>query len=107
MARRWAPADGKRAVTGQTEPLRLFDDPAVTDRALGQPPSQDSLTEVARAARLVGEAQQRLTRWIRTARDEGHSWRRIGTAAGIAHQTLHRRCRASRSTSSPPVSDLD
>lgn len=94
-------------MTGEAEPLRLFEEPSIAGQALCDSRARDSLTEVARSARLLGEAQKTLAEWVLTARDEGHSWRRIGTAAGIAHQTLHRRCRAGRSSSSASVPDLD
>lgn len=94
-------------MTGEAEPLRLFDEPSIAGQALCDSRARDSLTEVARSARLLGEAKKTLAEWVLTARDEGHSWRRIGTAAGIAHQTLHRRCRAGRSSWSASVPDLD
>lgn len=50
-----------------------------------------SLQAVSEAAKLVVRAQARFVDAVRTARDVGCSWRRIGTAAGVPYQSLHRR----------------
>lgn len=95
-------------MTGTPEPLRLFGDTLADGRFPGEEaPSRTCLAEVTRAARMMHQAQQQLTTWILTARDEGYSWRQIGAATGISHQTLHRRFRSARSACRASVSDLD
>ena len=96
------------AMMGAPEPLRLFGDSLADRPPRGQKaPSRCCLEEVARAARMMQQAQRQLTTWILTARNEGCSWRQIGAATGISHQTLHRRFSSSRSSCRASVSELD
>lgn len=102
------------------EPLRLFDldtDPgpsqnetkgqlshSVTPRTqfqieteLQESPTEDLLRAIRRAARMVADADCELVAAIEGARAGRCSWREIGNAAGVAHQTLHHRHQAGRS----------
>lgn len=73
------------------EPLRLFDPPGDEPRAGAEVGSAEgSLDAVAEAARLVVKAQARFAAAVSAARAAGCSWRRIGTAAGVPYQSLHR-----------------
>lgn len=51
---------------------------------------KDVLRKVRRAARLMVEAQTHFREAVNAARRSGCSWRRIGNAAGVPFQTLHR-----------------
>ena len=51
----------------------------------------DPLRRVAEAARLVSQAKVRFVSAVIAARSAGCSWRAIGTASGVPHQSLHRR----------------
>ena len=102
------------------EALRLFDLPgpaAVPERGDKNPsrdetaepsrhetrshPSQTEMADqhaeplrlVAEAARMERTARARLVEAIAAARAAGHSWRELGTASGVPHQSLHRRFR--------------
>lgn len=74
--------------------LTLFD-----SSTIGCAPAADGKAEVAgqvlcqvtQAVKLVGKAQECLARAIADARSAGYSWRRIGTAAAVPYQSLHRR----------------
>lgn len=94
-------------MTAGSAPLRLFEDaPVSTTPTDALPASPRCLREVAKAARLAREAQRQLTISVLTARNEGHSWRRIGEASRISHQTLHRRFASVRSAPAA-VAELD
>src|SRR5580698_9158766 len=85
-----------RANAVEPEPLQLFAMGATAnERSSGTRPhrphpAEESLERVARAAVLVAEAQQRFRMAVIAARAVGCSWRRIGTAAGVPFQSLHR-----------------
>src|SRR2546425_537697 len=108
------------------EPLRLFDpDPAAGAHA-SQPetttqpsrsetqtpssrpdtddrrPDHELLRAAAESAKLESNARMRLDTAVETARAAGHSWRALGIATGIPHQTLHRR---SRQAGSQPLEE--
>lgn len=53
-------------------------------------PTENLLQAVRGAAQIVAEAECRLAVAIEAARAGHCSWREIGVAAGIPHQTLHR-----------------
>lgn len=55
--------------------------------------SQGLLQAIEDAAELVAAAHAQLDVAIEAARVAGVSWRHIGTAAGVAFQSLHRRHR--------------
>jgi hypothetical protein len=55
--------------------------------------SQGPLQAIEDAAELVAAAHAQLDVAIEAARVAGVSWRHIGTAAGVAFQSLHRRHR--------------
>ncbi len=57
------------------------------------PDSSGLLRAVADAADEVAAARLQLDVAIEAARVAGCSWRQIGTAAGVAYQSLHRRHR--------------
>lgn len=95
-------------MTPTSEPLRLFEDPPLpAEPAETGPTPPRCLQAVTKAARLAREAQRQLATSVLTARNEGHSWRRIGEASRISHQTLHRRFASVRSAPSAAVSELD
>jgi hypothetical protein len=71
------------------DPLPLFDSLALGLDGASSP--EEPLQRVNEAARLVVKAQARLLRAVMTARSAGCSWRRIGTAAGVPYQSLHRK----------------
>jgi hypothetical protein len=99
------------ATAAQPDPPRLFDldvSPPSQLETRHAPshsrtpePLRDSQTETAtdplqavrEAATLEAAARARLANAITTARAAGHSWRTLGIASGIPHQTLHRRLR--------------
>jgi len=107
-------------VTGGPEPLRPFDpdgeEPAARARAsstatpavpstVETPPCStgdasertDLLRYVAEAARMEASAREGFDAAVEAARAAGHSWRTLGIATGIPHQTLHRRSQHDRS----------
>lgn len=78
------------------EPLRLFGVTeeaeavalaAAAHRRLGE----GSLQRLHQAGRLVAQAQARFASAVIAAHKAGCSWRRIGAAAGVPYQSLHRR----------------
>ena len=79
------------------EPLRLFEEvgdgtEATSNVETTAPlPLLQSLRAASEAARVLAEAQVRLSAAVSNARAAGLSWRRIGTATGVPYQTLHRR----------------
>lgn len=78
------------------EVLTLFDDAATVGASCeGVRPSDApvSLRRVEEAAMALGRARARLDGAVRDARRAGWSWRRIGAAANIPHQTAHERWR--------------
>lgn len=95
------------------ELLRLFDahglDPS-SQVERGSKSAEKSLRRVAEAARLVAKAQAGFVRAVTTARSAGCSWRRIGSAAGLPYQSLHRAFtttkRRRNELKRPVVSDL-
>ena len=58
-------------------------------------PDDHPLQAVSEAAKLEAAARARLADAIAAALVAGHSWRALGIASGIPHQTLHRRFRRS------------
>jgi len=84
------------------EALRLFETSVTEVEVLSQrrtaPESLDRgpLRLVARTAILVAKAQRDFARAVISARASDFSWRQIGVAAGIPHQSLHRRFGESR-----------
>jgi hypothetical protein len=70
----------------------------IETRGEDAPDSPGLLQAIAEAAALVADAQRRLDAAIEAARAAGCSWRQIGTAAGAAYQSLHRRRRQGPAT---------
>lgn len=94
------PSSGRSRIgmTRPAEPLRLFDEaydrrhPQTNRPEAGGGQSTDkSLERVAEAAKLVTKAHEQFVSAVIAARSMGFSWRRIGVAAGLPHQSLHRR----------------
>jgi hypothetical protein len=78
------------------EPLRLFGvaaEPkaAALAQAARRSPEEGSLHRLHQAGRLVAQAQARFDVAVIAAHKAGCSWRRIGAAAGVPYQSLHRR----------------
>jgi hypothetical protein len=77
------------------EALRLFDVDAPTQRPCpargGSYRAQDLLLQVAGQARALDEAGVAFSSAVVAARQAGCSWRLVARAAGLPHQTLHRR----------------
>ncbi len=87
------------------EALRLFDDAGPTasspDNGTTNAP-KTSLQLVAAAAEGAARARARLVEAVAAARQAGHSWRHIGAAAGMPHQTLHRQFTTTTRVHRPP-----
>jgi hypothetical protein len=78
-----------------SETLQLFDASALEppwsrSETAGEVQAEVELRQVADSAKLAAQAQARFARAVAAAREAGYSWRRIGKATGIPHQTLHR-----------------
>jgi hypothetical protein len=78
------------------EPLRLFGiaekpEAAAQPQAAECPLEERSLQRLRKAGRLVAQAQASFDNEVIAAHKAGCSWRRIGTAAGVPYQSLHRR----------------
>jgi hypothetical protein len=84
--------------TAQTKPpsgIQTRRSPSVRETEAPPVPKPDTADQVlqtlAERATLVADARRRLDEAIDAARAAGHSWRTIGIATGIPHQTLHQR----------------
>jgi hypothetical protein len=69
--------------------------PAVLASHDETPTETHPLQSVSEAAKLEAAARARLADAVAAALVAGHSWRALGIASGIPHQTLHRRFRRS------------
>jgi hypothetical protein len=85
-------------MTAVPEPLPLFDGQPYFERKSHfetfRHAPDDALEAVVQCASRLKGAQARFDDAVTAARRAGYSWRRIGTAAGVPFQSLHRRSAA-------------
>lgn len=91
---------GRRSSRPQTRSSRIETTPEPRTGWRLSPTETSEATEllraVAEAAKLESTARAHLDDAAAAARAAGHSWRELGIASGIPHQTLHRRFRDQR-----------
>lgn len=88
-------------MTSSTDQLPLFATELAPAHKLEGSSRSDVLVTLARAAAANDTASRRLEAAVVAAHRAGWSWRQIGGACKLPHQTLHRRYRGLAMVSGP------